>query len=80
MKIQILGTGCAKCKLLEENARKAVSELGIECEIEKVTNPDEIIEYGVMMTPGFAIEKTVKSAGRVLTTDQIKDFIQKREL
>jgi small redox-active disulfide protein 2 len=79
MKIQILGTGCPKCKLLEENARKAVNELGIECEIEKVTDLDEIMEYGIMMTPGFAIDKDVKSAGKVLTPDQIMDYIQKEE-
>ena len=79
MKIQILGTGCPKCRLLEENARKAVAELGSDYEIEKVTDLNEIMEYGIMMTPGFAIDKNVKSVGKVLTTTQIKDFIQKEE-
>lgn len=79
MKIQILGTGCPKCKKLEENARKAVEELEVMCEIEKVTDLNEIMEYGVMMTPGFAINKNVKSAGKVLSCDQIKDFISKEE-
>ncbi|MBN2737933.1 MAG: TM0996/MTH895 family glutaredoxin-like protein [Spirochaetales bacterium] len=77
MKIQILGAGCPKCKLLEENARKALAELGNNFEIEKVTDLNEIMEYGIMMTPGFAIDKNVKSVGKVLTTEQIKDFIQK---
>jgi len=77
MKIQILGTGCPKCKKLEENVRKAVDELAIDCEIEKVTDLNEIMDYGIMMTPGFAIDKQVKSAGKVLTPDQIKEFIQK---
>jgi len=79
MKIQILGTGCPKCKKLEENARKAIAELNGDFEIEKVTDLDEIMEYGIMMTPGFAIDKKVKSVGKILTPDQIKDFIQKEE-
>jgi small redox-active disulfide protein 2 len=75
MTIQILGTGCPRCKKLEENARKAVNELQIPCEIEKVTDLNEIMEYGIMMTPGFAIDKKVKSVGKVLTPEQIKAFI-----
>lgn len=77
MKIQILGTGCPKCKMLEENTRKAVSDLEIDCEIEKVTDLNEIMEYGIMMTPGFAIDKDVKSVGKLLTSDMIKELIQK---
>ena len=77
MKIQILGSGCPKCKRLEENTRKAIAELDGDYEIQKVTDLDEIMEYGIMMTPGFAINKNVKSVGKVLTSDQIKDFIQK---
>ena len=76
MKIQILGTGCPKCKKLEENAGKAISELNINCEIEKVTDLNEIMEYGIMMTPGFAINKIVKTVGKVLTSDQIRDLIR----
>ena len=79
MKIQILGTGCPKCKKLEENTRKAVTELTLDCEIEKVTDLNEIMEYGIMLTPGFAINKKVKSVGKVLSPDQIKDFISKEE-
>ncbi|MBN2444648.1 MAG: TM0996/MTH895 family glutaredoxin-like protein [Spirochaetales bacterium] len=77
MKIQILGAGCPKCRKLEENALKAIAELVGDFEIEKVTDLNEIMEYGIMMTPGFAIDKNVKSVGKVLTPDQIKDFIQK---
>lgn len=76
MKIQVLGMGCAKCKLLEERAREAVAELGIEAEIEKVSDSGRIIEMGVMTTPALALDGTVKSAGRVLTKDQIIQFIQ----
>lgn len=76
MTIQILGTGCPKCKRLEENARKAVNELNLTCEIEKITDLNEILEYGIMITPGLAINKDVKSTGKVLTPDQIKEIIQ----
>ena len=77
MKIQILGTGCPKCKKLEENARKAITELDGDYEIEKVTDLNEIMEYGIMMTPGLAINKHVKSVGKLLTPDQIKVLILK---
>lgn len=75
MKIQILGTGCAKCQLLEKNAREAVQELGISAEIEKVTNVDDIMSMGVMMTPALAIDDDVKIVGRVVTKDHIKELL-----
>ena len=71
MKIQILGAGCPKCKQLEANAREAVTTKGVEAEIEKVTDIDEIMEMGVMMTPALVIDGEVKSVGKVLTPDQI---------
>jgi small redox-active disulfide protein 2 len=74
-KIQILGTGCPKCKMLAENARSAVSELGIECEVEKVTDINDILAFGVMMTPALAIDGEVKSVGKVLTPEQIKEHL-----
>jgi small redox-active disulfide protein 2 len=77
MRIQILGTGCPKCRLLEEHARQAVKELGVSAEIEKVTEIDEIMRFGVMMTPALAINGNVKAVGRVLTKDQIAEFIKK---
>ncbi|GAB4221631.1 MAG: thioredoxin family protein [Spirochaetales bacterium] len=79
MRIQILGTGCPKCRLLEEHARQAVQELGVSAEIEKVTDIDEIMRFGVMMTPALAIDGSVKAAGRVLTKDQIAEFIRKEK-
>jgi len=75
MKIQILGSGCTKCKLLEQHAREAVAELGSTAEIEKVTNTDDIMEMGVMMTPALVIDGEVKSVGKVLTKDQVMTFI-----
>lgn len=74
-KIQILGTGCPKCKKLAENATQAASELGIEAELVKVTDITEIMKFGVMMTPGLAVDGVVKSVGKVLTPEQIKTML-----
>ena len=79
MKVQILGSGCPKCKLLEQHAREAVSELGIQVDIEKVMDTDVIMEMGVMMTPALAIDGEVKSVGKVLTKDQVISFLQGRK-
>ena len=76
MKIQILGSGCPKCKLLEEHARQAVAELGSTIEVEKVTNMETIIGMGVMMTPALVLDGTVKSMGRILTKDQIVTLLK----
>jgi small redox-active disulfide protein 2 len=74
--IQILGTGCPKCKKLAENARTAADELGLECQIEKVTQINDIMKFGVMMTPALAVDGQVKAAGKVLSPEEIKSFIQ----
>lgn len=73
--VQILGTGCAKCKTLAENARKAIEEAGIEAEIEKIEDIKEIMKFNIMITPGFAIDGEVKSAGKVLSTEDIKKLL-----
>jgi len=70
--IQILGTGCPKCRKLAENAAVAAGELGIEYELVKVTDINEIMKFGVMITPAFAVDGDVKSAGKVLSVDEIK--------
>jgi len=75
VKIQILGSGCQKCRLLEAHAREAVAELGIQAEFEKVANIEDIMAMGVMMTPALAVDGQVKSVGRVLTKDQIKSLL-----
>ena len=75
MKIQILGTGCAKCKTLTENAKKAVELAGIEAEIEKVEDIKEIMKFNILMTPGLVIDGEVKAAGRVLSPDDIKKLL-----
>lgn len=75
MVIKILGTGCPKCKQLEENTRKAVSMAGVEATIEKVTKINEIMKYSVMMTPALVIDEEVKSAGKILSPEEIKKLI-----
>jgi small redox-active disulfide protein 2 len=75
IKIQILGTGCPKCKKLTENAEKAAHELGVEYEIIKVTDINEIMKFGVMMTPALVVENEVKSVGKVLNAEEIKKII-----
>ena len=74
-KIQILGTGCPKCKKLAENAEAAAQALGIEYEIEKVTDINEIMKAGVMMTPALVVDGDVKSAGKALSADDIKKLL-----
>ncbi|MCF7942200.1 MAG: thioredoxin family protein [Spirochaetia bacterium] len=76
MVIQILGTGCPKCRALEAHAREAIQSAGIDATIEKVTELDAIMEMGVMMTPALAIDGEVKVAGKVLNATQILSYIQ----
>jgi small redox-active disulfide protein 2 len=75
MKIQVLGTGCPKCKKLAENAQAAVQEAGLDCEIEKVTDINEIMKFGVMLTPALAIDGQVKVAGKVPGPEEIKKML-----
>jgi small redox-active disulfide protein 2 len=77
MIIKILGTGCAKCKKLEENARQAISEMALAATIEKVTDLDKIMDFGVMMTPALVIDEKVVASGKLLSTAEIKAFITK---
>lgn len=76
MKIQILGTGCPKCQQLAKNAEEAIRELGLRAEVEKVTDINKIMEMGVMVTPGFAIDGEVKAVGKVLSVEEIKGLLQ----
>jgi small redox-active disulfide protein 2 len=75
MKIQILGSGCAKCRLLEENVKTAVKNTGVSAEVGKVTDPEQIIGFGVMMTPALVVDGEVRSSGRVLSADQVAQII-----
>ncbi len=75
MKIEILGTGCPKCKKLFENAQEAVKNLGISADVVKVEDIQLIMNAGVMFTPALAVDGEVKSAGKVLSVDEIKKII-----
>jgi len=75
-KIQILGTGCPKCRQLAENAQAAAEELGIDYEIQKFTQIHEIMKMGVVMTPALAVDGIVKIAGKVASPEEIKALLQ----
>ena len=74
-KLQILGTGCPKCKKLAENAEAAAKDLGIEYEIEKVTNINEIMNFGTMMTLALAVDGQLKIVGKVPNVEEVKKLL-----
>lgn len=76
MNIKILGTGCAKCTALEKKVRELVNNNNIEAEVEKVTDLQEIMKYGIMMTPGLVINEKVLSYGSIPKDSQILDWIK----
>ena len=75
MKIQILGTGCPKCKTLMQLAEQAAKDLKIDYQIEKVTQIDEILSFGVMTTPALVVDGVVKVAGKVPSLEEIKKHL-----
>ena len=77
MNIKILGGGCPNCKRLEKHTRLALEELGLEAEIEKVTDYKDIASYGIMSTPGLVVDGVVVSAGRVLQVKEIVPLLKK---
>jgi small redox-active disulfide protein 2 len=74
-RIQVLGTGCPNCEKLAENAEAAARELGIDYELEKVTDVADIMKLGVMLTPGLLIDGEVKSSGKVLSSEEIQALL-----
>ena len=76
MKIKILGSGCPNCKVLEANVKKAIDEIKIKADVEKVTDITKIMEYGVMSTPALVVDETVVSSGRVLSPEEIKKLLK----
>ena len=74
-RIQVLGTGCPKCKTLMANAESAVKALGIEATVEKVEKIAEIMKFNVMMTPALVVDGQVKSAGKVPSAEDIKKLL-----
>jgi len=75
VRIQILGTGCPKCGKLAENAEAAAVALGIDYEIEKVSDINEIMKFGVMMTPALAVNGDVRVVGRVPSVEELKTLM-----
>ncbi|NIT35253.1 MAG: thioredoxin family protein [candidate division Zixibacteria bacterium] len=76
-RIQVLGPGCPKCRKLAANAEAAARELGLECEVEKITDIEAIMSFNVMMTPALAVDGEVKVAGKVPSKDEIKEILSK---
>jgi len=77
VKVEVLGTGCAKCQKLEANAKQAVADLGIDAQVEKVSDLDAIMSFGVMMTPALAIDGEVKIMGKVPDPAEIAKLIKR---
>ena len=78
MKIKVLGTGCPKCKKLYAEAKKAIAESGASVELEKVEKIDDIMNYGVMMTPALVIDEEVKASGRITPAKEIVAWIEEK--
>jgi small redox-active disulfide protein 2 len=79
MKVQVLGTGCAKCIKLYEQAEKAIVDAGVEAELSKVETIDEIASFGVAMTPGLVIDGEVKSVCKIPKASKIGEWLKKSE-
>ena len=77
MKLQVLGTGCPKCKKLYENVEKAIVEYGGDNTLEKITDINKIVEMGAMMTPAFAINGKLMTSGKLLNVEEIKALMKK---
>ena len=77
MVIKILGGGCANCKKLMENTKKAANELGIDAQFEEVKDYEKILSYGVMRTPALVIDEKLVLSGRVAGVDEIKEILKK---
>ena len=76
LSIKVLGPGCANCRKLEEIAREAVASLGVEAEISKVTDMQQIIAYDVLKTPGLVINEKLVSSGRIPTPQSVVEWIR----
>ena len=75
LKIKILGSGCANCKRLEQEAKKIVTKLAIEADFEKITDYQKIMEYDILSTPGLVINEKVVSSGRIPSQSEITTFL-----
>ena len=80
MDIKVLGMGCARCRDLEQRVRKALAETGLAADVEKVDDIQKIMTFRVMATPGLVINGTVKSAGRLPSVEDIKNWLKETEI
>ena len=76
MKIQILGPGCPRCKQTETNAREAVKNLGLDAEVEKITDINKIADFGVMATPALAVDGDIKFSGKIPSVEEIEKILK----
>jgi small redox-active disulfide protein 2 len=76
VRIQVLGTGCAKCKQLTANAEQALRELGLDAPVEKVEDVREIMKFRILSTPALVVDGTVRSVGRVLSPQAIRELLR----
>lgn len=74
-KLQVLGTGCPKCQMLTEHAERAAKELGLDYELEKVTDIEKIFEFGVVATPALVVDGEIRVAGHVPSTPRLKELL-----
>jgi len=79
MKLQILGTGCAKCNNLSQATEKAAQALGVQYELEKITDLKQIMAFGVMTTPALVVDGKVKVSGKVPSMDELKSMLQQTD-
>jgi len=75
LRIQVLGTGCPKCRLLTEHVERAASELGLDYELEKVTEIEKIFEFGVVATPALVVDGAIRISGHVPSTAKLKELL-----
>lgn len=76
MELKVLGTGCPRCRKVYANAKQAIADLGIDVKLEKVEDIDEIISFGVLMTPAVVINGRVRASGRIPSTAEIKQWLR----
>ncbi len=76
MKIEIMGPGCPRCQTLESNVKEALEQLGIDAEVEKITEIGKIAARGVLSTPGLAIDGKILSTGKLLTVEELKTMLK----
>ncbi|MDI6902969.1 MAG: thioredoxin family protein [Methanocellales archaeon] len=76
MKIEVLGPGCPRCEMVKRNVKEALKELGIDADVEKVSDFAKMMEYGIMMTPALIIDNEIKCQGRIPSAEEIKEWLQ----